>query len=44
VLDATLDIPVSPRTYAAYTVRVDATSDHAAARSATLSTHMDTNQ
>ncbi len=40
-LDATLDIPVSPRAYAAYTVRVDATSDRAAARSATLSTHMD---
>ena len=44
VLDATLDLPVSPRAYAAYTVRVDATSDRAAARSATLSTHMDTNQ
>jgi len=41
VLDATLDIPVSPQAYAAYTVRVDATSGLAATRSATLSTHMD---
>lgn len=44
VLDATLDIPVSPRAYAAYTVRVDATSGRAATRSATLSTYMDANR
>jgi len=36
VLDATLDIPVPPRAYASYTVRVNATSGRAAARSATF--------
>jgi len=44
VLDATLDIPVSPRAYASYTVRVTATSGRATAPSATLFTHMDANR